>query len=191
MPFVCHVVSKLYVIPVGPASFQDFPGPILIPTGQSTLPNSCPLCEHSPVSGEDCKPNKALRTTIKVFLRNEEKKREALKLKEAKESAPVPVVESTTVEEAVKVLQSPVPVDSETQQSPTLRNDAITGTVDERTTPPVAGSPCKETEKDVPQQSIEVRWRLSIRKAPLIGLGGRSRPGSKREQGAKHHDGSR
>ncbi|KAH0544892.1 hypothetical protein FGG08_000972 [Glutinoglossum americanum] len=43
---------------------------------QSTLPASCPVCEHSPLSAEDCKPNKPLRTTITVFLRTEKKKRE-------------------------------------------------------------------------------------------------------------------
>ncbi|KAK8124708.1 uncharacterized protein PG998_000467 [Apiospora kogelbergensis] len=44
---------------------------------QSTLPSSCPVCEHSPVSGDDCNVYKSLRTTIRVFLKTEEKKREA------------------------------------------------------------------------------------------------------------------
>ncbi|KAK6864162.1 hypothetical protein PG990_006402 [Apiospora arundinis] len=44
---------------------------------QSTLPSSCPVCEHSPVSGADCTVYKSLRTTIRVFLKTEEKKREA------------------------------------------------------------------------------------------------------------------
>ncbi|KAK0630603.1 hypothetical protein B0T17DRAFT_460539, partial [Bombardia bombarda] len=43
----------------------------------STLPASCPVCEHSPLSADDCKPHKSLRTTIRVFLRTEEKKRES------------------------------------------------------------------------------------------------------------------
>ncbi|EEA27377.1 hypothetical protein TMatcc_004336 [Talaromyces marneffei ATCC 18224] len=43
---------------------------------QTSLPESCPVCEHNPVSPELCKPNKALRTTLKAFLRTEEKKRE-------------------------------------------------------------------------------------------------------------------
>ncbi|KAL8388555.1 hypothetical protein RB595_009053 [Gaeumannomyces hyphopodioides] len=55
---------------------------------QSTLPTSCPVCEHSPLSADDCKPNKALRTTIKLFVRTEEKKREAPRSKDAQESAP-------------------------------------------------------------------------------------------------------
>lgn len=44
--------------------------------GQSTLPESCLVCEHSPLSADDCKPNKALRLTVKAFLKSEEKKRD-------------------------------------------------------------------------------------------------------------------
>ena len=47
--------------------------------GHSRLPAECPVCEHSPISADDCKPNKSLRTTIKVFLRTAEKKREQAK----------------------------------------------------------------------------------------------------------------
>lgn len=31
---------------------------------------------HSPLSADDCKPNKSLRLTVKAFLKNEEKKRD-------------------------------------------------------------------------------------------------------------------
>lgn len=44
--------------------------------GQQSLPESCPVCDHHPISSDLCKPNKALRTTLKAFLRTEEKKRE-------------------------------------------------------------------------------------------------------------------
>ncbi|KAH8690256.1 hypothetical protein BGW36DRAFT_420625 [Talaromyces proteolyticus] len=43
---------------------------------QTSLPESCPVCDHNPISPDLCKPNKALRTTLKAFLRTEEKKRE-------------------------------------------------------------------------------------------------------------------
>ncbi|OCK76501.1 hypothetical protein K432DRAFT_306203, partial [Lepidopterella palustris CBS 459.81] len=43
---------------------------------QSALPESCPVCAHSPLSADDCKPNKALRLTVKAFLKSEEKKRD-------------------------------------------------------------------------------------------------------------------
>lgn len=62
---------------------------------QATLPTSCPVCEHAPLSAADCKPHKALRTTIKVFLRTEEKKRESAKPKEGSATAPVTPVEPT------------------------------------------------------------------------------------------------
>lgn len=44
--------------------------------GQASLSNTCPVCTHTPVAPDLCKPNKALRTTLKAFLRTEEKKRE-------------------------------------------------------------------------------------------------------------------
>ncbi|RAK96749.1 uncharacterized protein BO80DRAFT_215611 [Aspergillus ibericus CBS 121593] len=45
-------------------------------TCQAALPETCPVCAHTPISSDLCKPNKALRTTLKAFLRTEEKKRE-------------------------------------------------------------------------------------------------------------------
>ncbi|KAG5968548.1 hypothetical protein E4U58_001825 [Claviceps cyperi] len=56
---------------------------------QSDLPPSCPVCEHSPLSAEDCNPNKSLRTTIRVFLRTAEKKREASRPKQPAPATPV------------------------------------------------------------------------------------------------------
>lgn len=50
--------------------------------GQSTLPQACPVCLHEPVKADDCRPNKALRTTIKVFLRKKGIEREAARKKE-------------------------------------------------------------------------------------------------------------
>lgn len=35
---------------------------------------------HSPLSADDCKPNKALRLTVKAFLKNEEKKRDKVRV---------------------------------------------------------------------------------------------------------------
>jgi hypothetical protein len=70
-------------------------------TGQTTLPDTCPVCMHSPLSADDCKPNKSLRLTVKAFLKNEEKKRDKIRAdaalviavaepKEATESANLP-----------------------------------------------------------------------------------------------------
>lgn len=75
--------------------------------GHATLPSSCPVCEHSPLSADDCKPHKSLRTTIKVFLRTEEKKRESSRPKESKDSVPPTPVEPVAAAKPT-ALQSPV-----------------------------------------------------------------------------------
>jgi len=62
--------------------------------GQASLPSSCPVCEHTPVSAADCIVYKSLRTTIRVFIKTEEKKREAAKPK-ANGSAPTTPVQAT------------------------------------------------------------------------------------------------
>lgn len=56
-------------------------------TGQSSLPQACPVCLHEPVKADDCRPNKALRTTIKVFLRKKGIEREAALKKESLDKA--------------------------------------------------------------------------------------------------------
>ncbi|KAJ5988130.1 hypothetical protein N7481_003340 [Penicillium waksmanii] len=59
---------------------------------QTSLSDTCPVCAHDPVSPDLCKPNKALRTTLKVFLRTEEKKRE--KERQSAAATPTPAVET-------------------------------------------------------------------------------------------------
>ncbi|KAJ9484414.1 hypothetical protein VN97_g8959 [Penicillium thymicola] len=60
-------------------------------TCQASLSDTCPVCTHTPVSPDLCKPNKALRTTLKAFLRTEEKKRE-----KDRQSAPPPTPSNIT-----------------------------------------------------------------------------------------------
>lgn len=48
------------------------------------------MCAHTPVSPDLCKPNKALRTTLKAFLRTEEKKREKDRQATAPPTPPIP-----------------------------------------------------------------------------------------------------
>lgn len=73
--------------------------------GQASLSDSCPVCAHIPVSPDLCKPNKALRTTLKAFLRTEEKKRE----KERQAAAPP----TPTVSEPPTIEQAPVEATAE------------------------------------------------------------------------------
>ena len=48
--------------------------------GQKSLGPFCPICLHEPVSADDCRPNKALRTTVKVFIKKRgHDKQEAVK----------------------------------------------------------------------------------------------------------------
>jgi hypothetical protein len=75
----------------------------------STLPASCPVCEHSPLSADDCKPHKALRTTIKVFLRTEEKKRESNRPKDATPITPVEPSPASATPPVVLESRGPAP----------------------------------------------------------------------------------
>ncbi|KAI0024806.1 hypothetical protein F4780DRAFT_775299 [Xylariomycetidae sp. FL0641] len=67
---------------------------------QSTLPSTCPVCEHSPVARVDCTIYKSLRTTIRVFLKTEEKKREAARPKPNGSTASTPVQATPTPTQA-------------------------------------------------------------------------------------------
>ena len=49
---------------------------LMLDTGHSALPESCPVCAHSPVTADDCIPHKSLRQTIKIWIKSQEKKRE-------------------------------------------------------------------------------------------------------------------
>lgn len=75
--------------------------------GQTSLPETCPVCAHTPISSDLCKPNKALRTTLKAFLRTEEKKRE----KEREQATPTTTVGSTPADTAAK-RETPQPTDT-------------------------------------------------------------------------------
>ena len=133
--------------------------------GHSTLPSTCPVCEHSPVSATDCKPNKSLRTTIKVFLRTEEKKRESARTKETQDSVPAtPVVDvpptpveailpgqveaenAVDSEGATVVEQTPIPTGSQVPLKEFVEKSKGQGTED-----------TLKDEQDVPHATIEVR----------------------------------
>lgn len=58
-------------------------------TGKTTLPSTCPVCEHTPVSVDDCKPNNKLRMTTRAFLKTAEKKRDSSQAKEATPATPI------------------------------------------------------------------------------------------------------
>ncbi len=147
--------------------------------GQASLPEACPVCLHEPVKPEDCKPNKALRTTIKVFLKKkvierdtaEKKKRAAEKaaavslpdetvaFKPSQTSAVVaPVIENA----ALQPSQTPATVPSNTDILDP--SEAKPASREASKAPQTPHDPAKaaelgiptEAQKDIPQMSIEV-----------------------------------
>lgn len=62
------------------------------------LPSTCPVCEHTPLSATDCNPNKVMRSTIRVFIKTELKKRETTRAKQTKDAQPVAPALATPVE---------------------------------------------------------------------------------------------
>ncbi|POR39358.1 Uncharacterized protein TPAR_00439 [Tolypocladium paradoxum] len=110
-------------------------------TCQSSLPQSCPVCEHSPLAADDCNPNKSLRTTIRVFLRTAEKKREASRPKESKDTTPATPVEA------------PKPVSQLTAEETPARQEPDGTAHAERAAPHHA----EQSAQDVAQDADQVR----------------------------------
>jgi len=124
----------------------------MLAKGQSTLPSSCPVCDHNPVSAEDCKPNKSLRTTIKVFLRTEEKKREAIRLKELKNSPPATPVDNVPTPIEAPTTTEATPAAAQTEEPLSAVDQAV-----EIPAQPENTEQFLEAQQDIPQPSIEVR----------------------------------
>lgn len=135
-PSACHAANRPSANPVSLHHFSGLtvPAPSVVSdsfcSGQSTLPSSCPVCEHSPVSAEDCTPHKTHRTTIRVFLRTHEKKREEAKLKESRISTP------TTPVEAKSTPQEPAPTQSPAAQTTSQPPSAPVAGEDSQNVPP-------------------------------------------------------
>ncbi|KUJ19071.1 uncharacterized protein LY89DRAFT_716682 [Mollisia scopiformis] len=124
----------------------------------SELSSTCAVCEHTPISAEDCKPNKSLRTTIKVFLRTEEKKREALRLKEEKNTPPdTPITVEPTPAGPVAPVEEPAPANDITNIAE--EKDEKVDIVTEPSDPPLPTTldpeQAAQAEQDIPQPSIE------------------------------------
>lgn len=96
MHFGCPAVTRPSVNPVS----RVFTNPRINTMGshglgQTALPESCPVCAHAPLDATLCKPNKALRTTLKAFLRTEEKKRERERPSSKAVESPAPALTPT------------------------------------------------------------------------------------------------
>lgn len=115
------------------------------------MPSSCPVCEHTPVSGADCTVYKSLRTTIRVFLKTEEKKREATR----------PKVNGSTPTTPVLVTPTPTPIQTQGPAGPpateaSVPEPANTGRSQdsEDAAAPVAESSVETEKTTVPHESI-------------------------------------
>ncbi|KAI6092339.1 hypothetical protein F4821DRAFT_133602 [Hypoxylon rubiginosum] len=125
---------------------------------QSTLPSVCPVCEHSPVSASDCTVYKSLRTTIRVFLKTEEKKREAARPK-ANGSPATPAQDTPTPAPAqAQPVTEPPPVDAAVPErggsEPQTTNPAAHTAVIESIELPTADT--KLDDDTPPQEGVSV-----------------------------------
>ena len=122
---------------------------------------------------DDCRPNKALRTTIKVFLKKKVMERETARKKEAMEKAiPAPATPATPLPD-----QMPAPNLSETPAPPPVSAIADSGDAKQgfrdvsqpTEAQDIAGLKTEEStipteaQKDIPQDSIEVKSLTKIR----------------------------
>ena len=119
-------------------------------TGQSALPTTCPICEHTPVSADGCTPHKSLRTTVKVFLRTQEKKNEEAKLRESKDATPVTPIEPKPIPAPSQPQAANAP-----QETPALASDAATSQ-------PTDASVAAEAQPE--QSSAEIQDPAQVRR---------------------------
>ncbi|KAK4138267.1 hypothetical protein BT67DRAFT_370275 [Trichocladium antarcticum] len=140
----------------------------------STLPASCPVCEHSPLSGGDCKPHKALRTTIKVFLRTEEKKRESNRPKDATPVTPAEPGPVSAGPPVVLETRGPAPPADGTapaeEQQPTAEpvSEAAPTVADGQVSKETAGQEETEGMGKTADQSVRNRMALAVSMSGLL-----------------------
>ena len=173
--FVCRAVISRYVKTVSSHPALDMRWMKLRwASGQASLPVACPVCLHEPMVPDDCRPNKALRTTIKVFLKKKVMERETARKKEALDKASAtPATPATPLPDQIPAQQS-----SEAQallSTPAIveNSDGKPGSRDVSRTPQgqddggskIEGSVVPtDAQKDIPQESIEVGPLIPTRK---------------------------
>ncbi|KAL8685462.1 MAG: hypothetical protein Q9218_007745, partial [Villophora microphyllina] len=128
---------------------------------QTSLPDACPICLHSPVKADDCRPVKALRMTIKAFLKKIMTEREKAQKKQTADTpsnTPVAVQADNTSERPASAAPHAKPVTEAHRPS-----DAASASLEASTGPSAdiskpseeGGHMPTEAQKDVPHQSIE------------------------------------
>ena len=172
---VCRAVISQYVKTVSNHPALDMRWMKLIwVSGQASLPVACPVCLHEPMVPDDCRPNRALRTTIKVFLKKKVMERETARKKEALDKAsatpatpatPLPdqgpaqqPSEAPALPSAPAIIENshPKPGSRDVSRTPQGQDDG--GSKIEGSVVPT------DAQKDIPQESIEVGALIPIRK---------------------------
>jgi len=164
--FACHAVIKSYAKTVSISALRGHQHSLINLQGQASLSEACPVCLHEPVKQEDCKPNKALRTTVRIFLKKRSIDRENARKKELleKAAAATPATPSLAETSAPQPSETPAPSAS----------DVVTNHVEakqssrEQSQPPQVPKEAEakaadavvptEAQKDIPQMSIEVSF---------------------------------
>lgn len=134
----------------------------LTDAGKLTLPSTCPVCEHTPVSAEDCKPNNKLRMTTRAFLKTAEKKRDTSAQKES-----TPITPITPIDPKPSATPATAPFEQPAQEAPadvpSVSISAVGATQENGQTDeaPVAGkevvpAPADEATEQVPADGDEV-----------------------------------
>lgn len=146
--------------------------------GQSTLPQACPVCLHEPVKADDCRPNKALRTTIKVFLRKKGIEREAARKKELLEkvAATPGTADTPQLDATPDIPRSQISTPLPRGHTENMVDGSQLSSGVSHTTQPANGSKVPaisqglstEDQMDIPRPSIEVRFPSKLANYLLI-----------------------
>lgn len=153
--------------------------------GQSVLPEACPVCAHEPLDAALCKPNKALRTTLKAFLRTEEKKRE----KERRAATPAPAPSAPPSEPTSTPTPVPAPAQPGEQaeapaQSLNVAEVSEPTAAPEHTNVPAEQSVVSESTEDGKEQA-----NVEAEQHPLEALEGQEAPEGQKGEGEQAPEG--
>lgn len=139
--------------------------------GQQSLDDVCPICLHEPVKGDDCKINKALRNTIKAFLRKKGIERDQALKKELASRAPstLATLDNTILNDDFnhEASQASVTAAAAYQTKPSVQPppdacemSVVSNPADGFEQKPDGQGASPEAQMDIPRPSIEVSINL-------------------------------
>ena len=128
----------------------------IFPPGQAALDTNCPVCLHEPVQKQDCRPNKALRTTTKAFLKRKLIERDAAAKKKAKALLELQTPTTPVITEAEKGLEAGLTVSKNVDGNGDEDQQKPKPSVGESRAQGSPDAAINEATKDIPKLSIEV-----------------------------------